>query len=69
MCILRQRDVSSDDLAFLTARKCEQYAPDEEALQRTLAIHEPAGVDFGPACLSQITTFYPYRSTRHFRRE
>jgi len=54
MCILRQRDMSSDDLAFLTAAAvCGE--PDEDALQRALAIHEPAGVDFRPVCLSQIT--------------
>lgn len=40
-----------------------------DALQRRLAMHEPAGVDFSPVCLSQITGFYPYRSPRHFQKE
>ena len=69
MCILRQRDVSSDDLAFLTASRFVNCEPDEDAIQRALSIHEPSGVDFSPVCLSQITKFHPYRSTRHFRRE
>ena len=49
MCIVRSSDLSSDDLAFLTSRSatCE---PDEDALQRSLAIHESAGVDFSPVC-------------------
>ena len=68
MCILRQCDVSSDDLAFLTASRAASE-PDEEAIQRSLSIHEPAGVDFIPLCLSQITRFHPYRSTRHHRKE
>ena len=68
MCIVRSSDLSSDDLAFLTSRSAN-YEPDEDALQRSLVIHEPAGVDFSPVCLSQITGFYPYRSPRHFRKE
>lgn len=68
MCILPQSQLSSDDLAFLTARPaaCE---PDEDAMQRSLSIHEPAGADFGPTCLSQITRFVPYRSPRRIRKE
>ena len=68
MCIVRSSDLSSDDLAFLTSRSAN-YEPDEDALQRILVIHEPAGVDFSPVCLSQITGFYRYRSPRHFRKE
>ena len=54
---------------ILTARKCEMYPPSEDAIQRALSIHEPAGVDFTPICISQITGIRPYHPVRHFQKE
>jgi len=56
MCIVRQKDLSADDLAFLSGRS-PVFEPDEEAMQRSLAIHEPRGVDFGPPCMSQLVQY------------
>jgi hypothetical protein len=52
MCIIRQRELSSDDLAFLAS---EATCKDDDPVQRSVGIYEPAGfVDYGPVPLSQI---------------
>jgi hypothetical protein len=61
MCIIRQRELSSDDLAFLSGRRFAHYETDEEAIQRGLGIHERSGPQFGPVPVSQIVRFVPYR--------
>ncbi len=54
MCIVREKSLSIDDLAFLTASSVKNEA-DEDAIQRSMAIHERAdSVEFGPVPLSQI---------------
>ena len=58
MCtVIRQRDLSSDDLASLSCRRSVDHEPDEGAVQRSLAIHEPQPGDcfgFGPVTISQL---------------
>ncbi len=48
MCIVRQSDLSSEDLAVLSGNPVE----DDEAIL-DLVIHE-IPLEFGPVCLSQI---------------
>jgi hypothetical protein len=61
MCIIPQGKLSSDDLEFLSASRFAHREPDEEAIQRSLDIHERSGPQFGPVPVSQIVRFVPYR--------
>lgn len=42
MCIVREKCLSIDDLAFLIGSNVLACEPDEEAIQRSVAIHERA---------------------------
>jgi len=60
MCIVREKCLSIDDLAFLTGSKVMACEPDEEAIQRSVAIHDRIdSIEFGPVPLSQIVR--PFR--------
>jgi hypothetical protein len=60
MCIVREKSLSTEDLAFLTGSNVMACEPDEDAIQRSVAIHERAGaMEFGPVPLSQIVR--PFR--------
>ena len=55
--LVRQRDLSPDDLAVMSGRRIPIHEPDEEAVQRSLAIHEPPSTRHrGPVSISQIVT-------------
>lgn len=66
MCIVREKCLSIDDLAFLTGSNVTAYGPDEEAIQRSVAIHERAdAIEFGPVPLSQIVRPFRRPSTQY----
>jgi hypothetical protein len=58
MCFVRQRDLSVDDLSFLASRSMPVHEPDEDAINRSLAIHERADT-CGPLCISQLVHSVP----------
>jgi len=66
MCIVREKCLSIDDLAFLTGSNVMTCEPDEDAIQRSVAIHERAdSIEFGPTPLSQIVRPFRRPSTQY----
>jgi hypothetical protein len=55
MCVVRERQLSSEDLAVLSGQRFVDYEPSDEcAAEPDLVIREKPGFQLGLVCLSQI---------------